>query len=74
MGEAEIKELAKAIAEELRGHQPTCHLAPAEQEAVRDLLKTKKKAVKAALFVFGAVVLWILKDAYLWVVSHLAFR
>lgn len=70
MGENEIKELAKAIAEELKNHQG-CQLTPDEQQAVRDLIKTKKNAVRAALWVFGAILLWILKDVYIWIATHM---
>lgn len=72
MGESEIKELAKAIAEELKGHQG-CQLTEDEQQAVRDLIKTKKNAVRAALWVFGAILLWILKDVYVWIATHVTF-
>lgn len=88
MSDSEIEELARKITEMLReqGERPPTdglcpfgraqdrHLSASEQEAVRDILKTKRKAVKAALFVFAALVLWILKDAYLWIMSHLAFK
>ncbi len=70
MGESEIKELAKAIAEELKNHHG-CQLTEDEQQAVRDLIRTKKNAVRAALWLFGAVLLWILKDVYFWIVTHL---
>lgn len=70
MGENEIKELAKAIAEELKAHQG-CQLTEEEQQSVRDLIKTKRNAVRAALWLFGAVVLWILKDVYLWISTHM---
>ncbi len=54
MGENEIKELARAIAEELKAHHG-CQLTEDEQQAVRDLIRTKKNAVRAALWVFGAI-------------------
>ncbi|MEK6531249.1 MAG: hypothetical protein AABZ23_02005 [Deltaproteobacteria bacterium] len=72
MGENEIKELAKAIAEELKAYNG-CQLSDDEQRAVRDLIKTKKNAVRAALWLFGAVVLWVLKDVYLWIITHTTF-
>ncbi len=72
MGENEIQELAKAIAEELKSHHG-CQLTEDEQQAVRDLIKTKRNAVRAALWLFGAVVLWILKDVYLWITTHITF-
>ncbi len=72
MSENEIKELARAIAEELKAHNG-CQLTEDEQQAVRDLIRTKKNAVRAALWLFGAVVLWILKDVYLWIATHITF-
>ena len=76
MSELNIKELAKAIAEELRAERPEdfCHLTGGEQQAVRDLIRTKKHAVKAFLVLIGALCLWIVKDAYGWIVAHLTFK
>lgn len=74
MSENDIKEMARLIAAELAVYQSFCTLTEEEQEAVRGLIRTKRKAVKASLFLFGALILWILKDAYLWIVSHLAFK
>lgn len=80
MSESELDELAQklavALAEHMRAQQSTenagaCHLSESEQQAVRGLIRTKMHAVSAALFVIGAVVLWILKDVYVWVVTHL---
>lgn len=74
MSENDIKEIARLIAEELAVYQSSCSLTQEEQAAVRDLIKTKKKAVKAALFLFGALLLWILKDVYVWIAGHLTLR
>lgn len=74
MSENDIKEIARLIAAELAVHQSVCNLTEEEQVAVRDLISTKKKAVKASLFLFGALLLWILKDAYVWITDHLVFR
>ncbi|MBI5887075.1 MAG: hypothetical protein HZB85_10930 [Deltaproteobacteria bacterium] len=81
MSDNEIDELAGKIAKALSEHASyapkadgLCHLSEPEQQAVRDLIRTKRHAVKAALFVFAALVLWILKDAYMWIVGHLAFK
>jgi len=81
MSDNEIEELARKIAKALSeqalqmpGEDGACHLNAEEQAAVRDLIRTKRHAVKAALFVFAALVLWILKDAYMWLAGHLAFK
>lgn len=86
MSDNEIEELARRITEMMKeqvqlaggSHPPPmdglCHLSASEQEAVRDILKTKKHAVKAFLVLIGALCLWIVKDAYLWIIGHLAFK
>jgi len=81
MSDNEIEELAGKIAKALSEQAVSkskddgfCRLDAAEQEAVRDLIRTKRHAVRAALFVFAALVLWILKDVYMWLAGHLAFK
>lgn len=74
MCEAELEQLAEKIAEKIEEKCGACHLTPEEQEHVRDLIRTKKKAVKATLWLIGALVLWILKDAYLYIIEHLTFK
>jgi len=80
MSDKEVEDLAKRIALALSECTPQkpegdghCHLNADEQVAVRDLIRTKKKAVKASLYLLGALVLWILKDIYFWISSHLTF-
>ncbi|MEK6532113.1 MAG: hypothetical protein AABZ23_06455 [Deltaproteobacteria bacterium] len=71
--EQEIKALAAAIAVEIKAHQE-CQLTEEEQQAVRDLIKTKRNAVRAALWLFGAVLLWVAKDIYIWIAAHTTFN
>lgn len=73
MNEQEIKELAKAIAEELKAHQD-CQLSPEEQVAIRSLLNTKKSAIRVFLYIVGALVLWMLKDIYLFIMKHIGWN
>ncbi|MBI5491987.1 MAG: hypothetical protein HY893_03545 [Deltaproteobacteria bacterium] len=70
----EPKELARLIADEIREQQGECQLTPSEQQAVKDLLKTKRSAVRAFLWVCGAIFLWIIKDAYVYIINHLAIK
>ncbi len=73
----EIKEterFAELIAEKLAARFGACAFSPAEQEAVKDLLRTKRNAVRTFLWICGAVVLWVLKDVYVYLASHLALR
>ena len=69
MSEDELKRIAKAVTEALE--QSSCSLTPEEQTSVKELLKTKKQAAKMFLYIFGAVLLWILKDAYYWIADHI---
>lgn len=71
---SEIEKIAGALADKLIERQNSCRLSPEEQQAVIDIIKTKKSAVKIFLWIWGALVLWILKDAYVYVISHLTIR
>jgi hypothetical protein len=74
MSENEIEKLADRIAEQLAQRQGACDLSAGEQRAVKDLIKTKRQTVKALLWLVGAVLLWALKDIYLWFSSHWVFK
>lgn len=74
MSDNEIEKLADRIAEQLAVKHGSCDLSEGEQRAVKDLIKTKRHTVKALLWIVGAVVLWALKDIYLWFTSHLVFK
>ena len=79
MGKDDVAVLAKAIAEELREqHTCDCSLTDAEQQAVKDLLKTKKKTIKFFLWLFGAVSLWLMQDVITrvagWLAMHMTFN
>lgn len=51
-----------------------CALSPEEQSAVKEILRTKKNAVRVFLYVLGAIALWVLKDIYFYISEHLTFR
>ena len=84
--EIDINELALLIADILEKRLPQrecpacssesaeCALTPEEQTAVKEILRTKKNAVRVFLYVLGAIALWILKDIYFYISGHLAFR
>lgn len=58
----------------LERQQEATLLSHSEQLAVKDLLKTKKNAVRAFLWVCGALFLWIVKDAYIYLLDHVTFK
>lgn len=70
----EAEHLAELVAERLAGKFGACAFSPAEQEAIKDLLRTKQNAVRTVLWICGAVMLWALKDVYVYFASHLALR
>lgn len=70
----EAERLAELVAERLASRTGACGFSPAEQEAIKDLLRTKRNAVRAFLWVCGAVMLWVLKDVYVYLASHLALK
>lgn len=70
----ETERFAELIAEKLALKFGACAFSPAEQEAVKDLLRTKRNAVRTFLWICGAVMLWVLKDVYVYLASHLALK
>lgn len=70
----EAERLAELVAEKLSGRFGACAFSVAEQEAIKDLLQTKKNAVRAFLWVCGAIMLWVLKDIYAYLAGHLTLR
>lgn len=70
----EAEQVADMIAERLAAKFGACAFSSAEQEAVKDLLRTKRNAVRAFLWICGAVMLWVLKDVYVYLASHLALK
>lgn len=69
LSEEEINLLAETLAVKL-DNKNECKLTEAQQQAVIDFLTVKKKAVKATLWIMGAIVLWVLKDVYFYVTQH----
>ncbi|HHL40887.1 MAG TPA: hypothetical protein ENJ37_10310 [Deltaproteobacteria bacterium] len=90
MPDSELKEIAALVSEKMEElaervadivesrldeRDPPCQcLTEEEIVAVRGLLQTRKNAVRAILWIFGALVVWILKDIYTYVMNHLAIR
>lgn len=73
MSREELEILAGLIAGKLE-RDSRCSLTPSEQQAVKDLLNTKKRAVKLFLYICGALALWIIKDTYIFLTGHLTFK
>lgn len=74
---AEDKEdIAELIAHKLAGKQlQVCHAFTSEEaHAVKDLVKTKNNAVKTMGGLLVVMVLWVLKDLYFFLTTHIAFN
>ena len=74
MSEKDLEMIAEFLAGKLAEKQGPCNLTPSEQQAVKDLLKTKRSAVRVFIWICGALVLLAIKDIYVYVLNHLAFR
>ncbi len=77
MMDDEIERLAELVSERLRERtraSSDCALTGEEQIAVKELLRTKKNAVRVFLYIFGAVTLWAIKDIYIYIVSSISFK
>ena len=76
MTAAEKEELAELIAIKFAGKQLlTCHAFTSEEtQAVKDIVNMKKKAVRTTAWFFGILLLWVIKDLYLYVASHVSFN
>jgi len=74
MSEQDIDRIAEQLADKLESRCGVCTLSTEEQEEIKSLLRTKKSSVRVFLWLIGALVVWILKDVYLWTIGHLAFK
>jgi hypothetical protein len=77
MKDDEIERLAGLVAKRLAEHtraSSSCALTGEEQVAVKELIRTKKNAVRIFLYIFGALTLWAIKDIYIYVVHSISFK
>ncbi len=72
MSDKELEKLAELLADKLKKDHDVCYFSYEERMAVRNLVQTKKNAVRALFVVFGALVLWVLKDIYTYIKGHLS--
>lgn len=66
----ELETLAEKLALKL-APSGQCKLTEEQQRAVVELITTKKKVVRWTLYLIGAMLLWVVKDVYLSIISHL---
>jgi len=74
MSESELERLAELVAEKVVRMRDACSLTPEEQASIRELLGTKKRAVRYFFYTIGAVFLWIMKEAVIEIWRHISIR
>jgi hypothetical protein len=74
MSEKDLETIAEFLASKLAEKQGPCSLTASEQQAVKDLIKTRKSAVRVFIWICGALVLLAIKDIYVYILNHLTFR
>ena len=74
---AEKEELATMIAKAVSLNPQTplgCHAFTEEERgAIREIVKVKKKAIQTTFWIVGAIFLWVGKEAWTYVYTHLSF-
>lgn len=50
-----------------------CRLTEEQQQAVVELITAKRKVVKWSLWLIGLMVVWVLKDVYHFIITHLGW-
>lgn len=68
----ELEKLAERLIDKIESRN-TCGLTHEQQTAVIDLLSQKKTVVNATLYLVGALILWVLKDVYFYIVTHITW-
>lgn len=72
LSDDDIEGIAEALSVKLQATSG-CQLTEEQQQAVVELISQKKKIVKTTLYLIGALVLWVLKDVYLYIVEHVTW-
>lgn len=72
LSDDEIERIAAALSLKMQATSG-CQLTEEQQQAVVELISQKKKIVKTTLYLIGALVLWALKDVYLYVADHITW-
>ena len=71
--EEEIEQLADKLFARMPQPSAECKLTPEQQAAVVELLTAKKKVVRWTLYLIGALVLWVVKDIYYYIIKHVTW-
>ncbi len=74
MNDSELERMADLVAEKVVLKQGGCTLSAGEQESIRELLRTKKRAVRYFFYTVAAVFLWIMKEAVIEIWRHISIR
>lgn len=69
LSEEELEIIANKLSEKINSSQRCVVFTPAEHAEIKNIIAAKR----GALWVVGVIILWLLKDAYFWIISHLSW-
>jgi len=72
LSEEELEILAVKLADKI-AHSKTCPLNQTQQNEIINILAMKKKTIRITLWLAGAMVIWVLKDIYIYVKNSIAW-
>ena len=70
--ESELEVLAEKLIFKL-APSGQCKLTEEQQKAVIDIITQKKTAVRWTLYIVAAMILWVVKDLYLYIAGHIGW-
>ena len=71
--EEEVETLAIKLGNKIVHCTPACLLTQEQQNEIISILASKKRAVRVTLWLAGAMILWILKDVYLYIKNSIVW-
>lgn len=73
LSDEELEVIADKIVEKTTNAKLCSIFTTTEQNEIKNIITTKRHAVKGILWVVGILVLWVLKDIYFWVSNHISW-
>jgi hypothetical protein len=70
--DVELEILADKLAVKIT-QSTICCITTVEQKELQDFLKTKKQTIKYTLYLMGAMLIWVLKDVYIYVKNSITW-
>lgn len=72
MSDLDIEQIATLVVKKLKdGDFRPCGMTKEELRDMKGILATKRKAAHYGLIFIGIIIIWISKDFYYWIKSHI---